>query len=108
MSMIDFILMNVFQTDARVQTVTESESIGCTFLICYLLPISAMNVIRMIKLFGWEPKMNKQIDEKRQEELKFIKTRQLLDVSNGTLKYVTRCIMSGSLMIVLLVFSFLS
>ena len=47
-----------------------------------------MNVIRMIKLFGWEPKMNKQIAEKRYEELKFIKKRQLLDISNGTLKSV--------------------
>ena len=47
----------------------------------------AMNVIRMIKLFGWEPKMNDQISGKRDEELMYIWKRQLLDISNGTLKY---------------------
>ncbi|KAL5534538.1 hypothetical protein ACEPAG_1001 [Sanghuangporus baumii] len=59
------------KTDERVQTVTET-----------------MNVIRMIKLFGWEPKMNKQVAEKRDEELKFIWKRQLLDISNGTLNFL--------------------
>ncbi|EJD04272.1 uncharacterized protein FOMMEDRAFT_106872 [Fomitiporia mediterranea MF3/22] len=59
------------KTDARVQTVTET-----------------MNVIRMIKLFGWEPKMNKSIAEKRDDELKLIKKRQFLDISNGTLNFV--------------------
>ncbi|KAF9527915.1 multidrug resistance-associated ABC transporter [Crepidotus variabilis] len=39
-------------TDARVQTLTE-----------------AVGVLRMIKLFGWEAKMAKQIEEKRDDEL---------------------------------------
>ena len=46
-----------------------------------------MNVLRMIKLFGWEPKINAQIAEKREEELVYIKKRQLLDLLTGTLKY---------------------
>lgn len=45
-----------------------------------------MNVIRMIKLFGWEPKVREQIAEKRDEELVYIKRRQILDLLNGTIK----------------------
>ncbi|KIJ38948.1 hypothetical protein M422DRAFT_175814, partial [Sphaerobolus stellatus SS14] len=43
------------KSDARVQEVTE-----------------AVNVIRMIKLFGWEGEVNRRITEKREEELKWI------------------------------------
>lgn len=46
-----------------------------------------MNVIRMIKLFGWEPKVNDEIAKKRDDELKWIKRRQLLDLLNGNIKY---------------------
>jgi hypothetical protein len=57
------------QTDARVTTVTET-----------------MNVIRMIKLFGWETKMNNRLDEKRQEELKVQRKRQYLELTNNIVK----------------------
>ncbi|KAJ3819299.1 hypothetical protein F5880DRAFT_1595008 [Lentinula raphanica] len=50
------------KTDARVQSVTES-----------------MNVLRMIKLFGWERKMEIRIGEKRDEELVWIRRRQILE-----------------------------
>ncbi|KAH9480752.1 ATP-binding cassette transporter abc4 [Psilocybe cubensis] len=43
------------KTDARVQTITES-----------------INVIRMIKLFGWENRMSRKLDETREEELRWI------------------------------------
>lgn len=46
-----------------------------------------MNVIRMVKLFGWEPRMQNQIAEKREEELSLIRRRQLLDILNGSVKY---------------------
>ena len=46
-----------------------------------------MNVIRMIKLFGWEPKMQERLAQARNSELKLIWTRQMLDILNGTLKY---------------------
>ncbi|KAG6891082.1 hypothetical protein C0995_014172 [Termitomyces sp. Mi166 len=55
-------------TDARVQTVTET-----------------MNVLRMIKLFGWEKKMEEKIAEKREKELVWIWKRQILDMINGNL-----------------------
>ncbi|KAG6857595.1 hypothetical protein H0H87_010163 [Tephrocybe sp. NHM501043] len=47
-------------TDARVQTVTET-----------------MNVLRMIKLFGWEKKMGEKIAEKRDKELTIIMKEDL-------------------------------
>lgn len=49
---------------------------------------AAMNVIRMIKLFGWEPKVAAQLSEKREEELELIKKNKLLDLVNNNLKYV--------------------
>ncbi|KAK0465231.1 uncharacterized protein EV420DRAFT_1637381 [Desarmillaria tabescens] len=59
------------KTDGRVQTVTET-----------------MNVLRMIKLFGWEKKMDDKIAEKRDEELIWIKRRKMLDLLNGTINFV--------------------
>ncbi|KAJ6519437.1 hypothetical protein C8R45DRAFT_1066135 [Mycena sanguinolenta] len=59
------------KTDARVQTVTET-----------------MNVLRMIKLFGWERQMNERVAEKREEELNWLWKRQLLDLLNGTLNFL--------------------
>ncbi|KEP45171.1 ABC transporter, partial [Rhizoctonia solani 123E] len=56
------------KTDARVQTVTES-----------------MNVIRMIKLFGWEKKVVGQVEEKREEELIYYRKRQLLGLVNSNI-----------------------
>ncbi|KAG6885716.1 hypothetical protein C0993_010889 [Termitomyces sp. T159_Od127] len=58
-------------TDARVQTVTET-----------------MNVLRMIKLFGWEKKMEEKIAEKREKELVWIWKRQFLDMINGNLNFL--------------------
>ena len=31
-----------------------------------------MNVIRMIKMFGWESKIQNRIDERREEELNYV------------------------------------
>ncbi|KIM54250.1 hypothetical protein SCLCIDRAFT_1222221 [Scleroderma citrinum Foug A] len=59
------------KTDARVQMVTET-----------------MNVLRMIKLFGWEKKMNEQISEKREVELTWIWNFKLLDLVNNVLNWV--------------------
>ncbi|KAJ7747233.1 hypothetical protein B0H16DRAFT_1692432 [Mycena metata] len=56
-------------TDARVQTVSET-----------------MNVLRMVKMFGWEKQMNEKIAEKREEELRKLWIRRLLDMTNNLLK----------------------
>ncbi|KAJ7169514.1 hypothetical protein C8R46DRAFT_1217207 [Mycena filopes] len=58
------------RTDSRVQAVTET-----------------MNVLRMIKLFGWERQMNDRVAEKRNEELNWLWKRQMLDLLNGTLNF---------------------
>jgi hypothetical protein len=46
-----------------------------------------MNVIRMIKLFGWEKKMDERIREKRQEELTALSKREFLNLANVNIKY---------------------
>jgi hypothetical protein len=45
-----------------------------------------MNVIRMIKLFGWEKKVKRQVEEKREEELLWYKKRQILGLVNMNIK----------------------
>ncbi|PBK97861.1 P-loop containing nucleoside triphosphate hydrolase protein [Armillaria gallica] len=47
--------------DARIQKVTE-----------------AMSMLRMIKLFGWEPRMRDQIDERRVDELTYVRWNKIL------------------------------
>lgn len=47
-----------------------------------------MNVIRMIKLFGWETKMSAVLDEKRTEELKYIRKSRLAELANMTVRYL--------------------
>ncbi|OCH93740.1 hypothetical protein OBBRIDRAFT_810929 [Obba rivulosa] len=59
------------RTDARVQAVTET-----------------LNVIRMIKLFGWESRATDQIGEKRQDELLWQKKYQILSLSINIMNYM--------------------
>lgn len=59
-------------------------------------PALAMNVLRMIKLFGWEPKINERVAEKRDDELRWIRRRQLLNLLNGNMKFVRTIIWSSS------------
>ncbi|KAJ7293178.1 hypothetical protein C8J57DRAFT_1703993 [Mycena rebaudengoi] len=58
------------RTDARVQVVTET-----------------LNVLRMIKMFGWESQMQERVADKREEELNWLWKRQMLDLLNGTLNF---------------------
>jgi len=46
----------------------------------------AFNVLRMIKLFGWEQKMSARIDAKREEELRMMWKSKSLEVINGMLR----------------------
>ena len=45
-----------------------------------------MNIIRMIKLFGWEPRVNDQIAEKREEELFYIGRFRILGLISRNVK----------------------
>ena len=47
-----------------------------------------MNVLRMIKLFGWEMHVKDQIAEKREDELKLVWKRKMLGMLNMICKYV--------------------
>ncbi|KAG8914835.1 hypothetical protein FRC00_010530 [Tulasnella sp. 408] len=59
-------------TDARVQSVTEM-----------------LGVIRMVKLFGWERKIEAQINERRHAELGFIRKKQVLQLlSNNVNRFL--------------------
>ncbi|GJJ09002.1 hypothetical protein Clacol_003223 [Clathrus columnatus] len=59
------------KTDERVQSITD-----------------ILSVSRMIKLFGWEDKVSKQIEEKREGELAALKKRQILNILNANLNYL--------------------
>jgi hypothetical protein len=74
------------KTDARVQTVTESKYLHPYNYAIFIHHIPAMNVLRMIKLFGWEKKTYENVSEKREEELYWIWRRQVLDLISGALK----------------------
>ncbi|KDR74315.1 hypothetical protein GALMADRAFT_250126 [Galerina marginata CBS 339.88] len=57
-------------TDSRVQVVSEM-----------------VNVLRMVKLFGWERKMSERVQKARDEELKYLWKVKLLEQINGLLSY---------------------
>ncbi|KAG8874159.1 hypothetical protein FRB97_006107 [Tulasnella sp. 331] len=59
------------RTDARVQIVTE-----------------VLNVIRMIKMFGWEKKIEAQVGAKREEELHFMQKKRLWALAIDDLNFL--------------------
>jgi len=40
----------------------------------------------MIKMFGWERRMNERIKEKREEELVYVKWMKIIDLSTFVVK----------------------
>ncbi|KAF7364887.1 Multidrug resistance-associated ABC transporter protein [Mycena venus] len=58
------------RADERVQYVSE-----------------AVNVLRMIKLFGWEGKTRVRIGDKREEELAWIRKKRMIDLASGTVNF---------------------
>ncbi|KAH9166021.1 hypothetical protein EDB89DRAFT_2115943 [Lactarius sanguifluus] len=46
-----------------------------------------MGILRMIKLFGWEPKIAARLAEKREQELRYIRLRQILNLINGNINF---------------------
>lgn len=53
----------------------------------------------MVKLFGWEAKMNQRVAEKREEELNWLWKSKMLDLLNGNLKWVPFTYSQNSLLI---------
>ncbi|KAJ7069538.1 hypothetical protein C8F01DRAFT_1113104 [Mycena amicta] len=58
------------RTDERVSSVSE-----------------AVNVLRMVKLFGWESKMRDRILDKRDSELVWIRKRRFLDLASNLVNF---------------------
>ena len=59
-----------FKMDARVQDVTEGLFYATVIFHSWLnLIFTAVNVLRMIKLFGWERRVSERIQDKRNIEL---------------------------------------
>ncbi|KAF9030066.1 P-loop containing nucleoside triphosphate hydrolase protein [Rhodocollybia butyracea] len=54
------------KTDARIQMVTET-----------------MNVLRMVKFFGWEGMMNKRIKDAREDELTYLRKLRFVDLASS-------------------------
>ena len=72
------------RTDARVQVVTES-----TWRIALGLErdktdavSKVMNIIRSVKLFGWEGKIGQLVYDKREDELHWMYKREFLALGN--------------------------
>ena len=77
------------KTDARVENVTESMY---TFSLMILrpadCPLEAMSVVRMIKLFGWEPQIAARIHGKRDDELHQLLKTEMSELVVNVLKFV--------------------
>ena len=52
------------------------------------LPV--LNVIRMIKLFGWESHVAGQVDGRRAAELKLLRKSRYMELLNNLTKYVRK------------------
>ena len=67
-----------------------------TFYHTQSLRQPVLGVVRMIKLFGWEPRVAEQVAEKRQEELGFIKRVRMREFLMNYMKSVpdasSRCL----------------
>jgi hypothetical protein len=46
-----------------------------------------LGILRMVKQFGWEARVKEQLDEAREEELKWIFRRKLLNLVNMCINY---------------------
>lgn len=77
-----------YQTDARVQAVSET-----------------MSIIRMVKLFGWENRMSERLKGKREEELKLIWKIKYLNCVSAMIGCVLRNFDSLRLISLLVSFS---
>lgn len=53
-----------------------------------------MNVIRMIKMFGWEQRVEKQVNAKREQELSFVTKKRLFGLINQNVKCVSSPLLS--------------
>jgi hypothetical protein len=55
-----------------------------------------LSVLRMVKQFGWESRIKEQIDEAREEELRWLFRRKLLNLMNVCVNYISKYFLSLS------------
>lgn len=55
-------------------------------------PRQAMSILRMVKLFGWEPKIREEIVNKRKEELILARRSKILNLVTVNVKWVPCCL----------------
>ncbi len=55
-------------------------------LLMFIICIIVVNILRMIKMFGWESEISKRVAGRRDAELVWIKRKQLLDLMTNLLK----------------------
>ena len=74
------------RTDARVQKVTEGTCNALT-TSTRANPSAVLQVTRMVKLFGWEHKVNDMIAIKRDEELRWVRMREVAQLIINLVNY---------------------
>ena len=47
-----------------------------------------LGVVRMLKLFGWERKMKDKISQQRDDELKYLLRRRIVEKSSEVIVYI--------------------
>lgn len=74
-------------SDRRPHTECYREYVRISFIISSSsIMILAMSIIRMVKMFGWEPKMSARISKIREEELYYNKKLRMLEILTGISK----------------------
>ena len=48
--------------------------------------VAGLNVVRMIKLFGWEARVAERIKSRREAELAFLRKTKFLELTNNIIK----------------------
>lgn len=56
----------------------------------------AISVMRMVKLFGWERKMEKKISDKRSKEIRWVLRGKVIEMTIDDLKYASSILSFGS------------
>ncbi|KAG1889339.1 hypothetical protein F4604DRAFT_1711826 [Suillus subluteus] len=72
----------------RIQKVQAEKMHKVGPFVDWLVDAYSMNVLRMIKLFGWEEKLDARISERREVELVWTWKTKILELVNNNLNYI--------------------
>lgn len=71
--------MNVSKVSQKVRSLVLNFPMQCVLTLGGSI-VLAINVIRMVKLFGWETQLSNQLAEKREVELRYVWKIKLLEL----------------------------